>query len=139
MNTNRSSLRIASTLALSFFSAAAVILNAQSPNVLTGDIPVTFHFNKKTSAPAGVYDLLVLRPGVVMVRAKDGSGKGITMLPVQTSYAASGAKLTLRWQDDGAYYLASFCSPNSGCWSTFNPAKNGNKTIEIALMSPDHR
>lgn len=139
MKYNRSSLRIAATVALSFFSAAAGILNAQSTNMLTGNIPVAFHFDKKTIASAGEYELSVLRPGVVMIRAKDGASKGITMLPVQHSYSASRSALTLRRQDDGTYRLTNFCSPNSGCWSTSEPARAGGKTIEIALMSPYHR
>jgi hypothetical protein len=139
MKINRSSMRIAATVALSFFSATTVILNAQSPNLLTGKIPVPFHFDKKTSAPAGEYDLSVLRPGVVMIRAKAGDGKGITMLPVQTSYTTNRATLTLRREDSGTYRLSGFCAPGAGCWSTSEPARTSSKTIEIALMSPYQR
>ena len=138
MKTNRSSLRIAATVALSFFSAAAVILNAQT-NILTGNIPVTFRFDKKNTAPAGAYELQVPRPGVLMIRTMDGRGVGLTMLPVQTSHTASHAKLTLHRQEDGGCRLTGFCSPNSGCWISAKPAAENNKTIEIALMSPYYR
>ncbi len=138
MKFNRSYMR-AATVALSFFSAAATILNAQS-NMLTGNIPVAFHFDKKTSAPAGAYELLIPRPGVLMVRNVDGTAKGLTMLPVQTSHSSNRATLTLRRQDNGEYRLTGYCSPNSGCWiSSEAAASNGNRTIEIALISPYHR
>ena len=138
MKFNRSSLR-AAAVALSFFSAASVILNAQA-NILTGNIPVAFQFDKNTSAPAGAYELLIPRPGVLLVRTMDGATKGLTMLPVQTSHTANRATLTLQRQNDGGYRLSGYCSPNSGCWiSSETTTGNGNKPLEIALMSPYHR
>jgi hypothetical protein len=138
MKFNRSSLR-AATVALSFFSAASVILNAQA-NILTGNIPVAFQFDKKTSAPAGAYELLIPRPGVLLVRTMDGTTKGLTILPVQTSHTTNRATLTLQRQDHGGYRLTGYCSPNSGCWISSEAARSkGDKTLEIALMSPYHR